>query len=83
VQLEFADYFYMKNTPIALSVAFLDSAKKVINIEDMQPNTLTPHYAKAPYLYAVEANLGWFAAHGVVAGSVAAFTLPPGTTPSY
>lgn len=80
-QPEFAAY-WMMNTPIALSIAYLDSTKKVINIEDMQPNTATLHYAQARFLYAIEANLGWFASHGVTAGSMASFTLPPGTTPT-
>ncbi len=74
--------YWMQNTLIPLSIVFLDSTKKVINVEDMQANTTTLHFAKARFLYAVEANLGWFAAHGVVPGSVATFALPVGTTPS-
>lgn len=80
-QPEFAAY-WMMNTPVALSIAFLDSTKKVINVEDMQPNTVTLHYAQGRFLYAVEANLGWFASHGVTAGAMASFTLPPGLTPT-
>ncbi|MBI3568790.1 MAG: DUF192 domain-containing protein [Gemmatimonadetes bacterium] len=81
-QPEFEAY-WMQNTLIPLSIAFLDSTKKVINIEDMQANTTTLHYAKARFLYAVEANLGWFASHGVTAGAVASFTLPAGITPTH
>lgn len=80
-QPEFEKY-WMFDTPLPLSIAFLDSTKKVINIEDMQPNTTTLHAANARFLYALEANLGWFASHGVTAGSVASFTLPAGTTPT-
>jgi len=70
--------FYMHNTHFDLSVAFLDGQKRVINIEDMVHDTETNHFATAPFRYALEARRGWFAAHGVVAGSVATFTLPAG-----
>lgn len=70
--------FWMKNTHFDLAIAFLDANKRVINIEEMTKDTETPHYATAPYRYAVEAPKGWFAAHGVVAGATAAFTLPGG-----
>lgn len=73
--------FYMRNTHFDLSVAFLDASKHVINIEDMTHDTETYHFATAPFRYAVEAPLGWFARHGVVAGATASFTLPPGVAP--
>ena len=71
--------FHMVNTQMALSVAFLDVNKKVMNIEDMAPNTSTVHLAAGPFLYAIEANQGWFAAHNVKLGETANFTLPAGT----
>ena len=80
-QPEFEAY-WMQNTPIALSIAFLDSTKKVINIEDMQPNTTTLHFATGRFLYAIEANLGWFASHNVAAGTTATFSLPAGVVPT-
>ena len=70
--------FYMRNTHFDLSVAFLDAQKRVINIEDMVHDTETNHFATAPFRYALEARRGWFASHGVAAGSVATFTLPAG-----
>jgi uncharacterized membrane protein (UPF0127 family) len=73
------DGFWMLDTPLPLSVAFIDANKLVINIEDMAPNTTTPHYSTRPYRYAIEANLGWFATHGVAAGTAVAFSLPAGT----
>jgi uncharacterized membrane protein (UPF0127 family) len=51
---------WMKNTLIPLSVAFLDGNHKIINIEDMQAQTLNSHCAQAPANYALEMNLGWF-----------------------
>jgi len=59
---------WMKNTLIPLSVAFLDAGGTILNIADMQPQTLDPHMSAGPAKYAVEANLGWFAARGVKAG---------------
>jgi hypothetical protein len=51
---------WMKNTLIPLSVAFLDSDGKIINIEDMQPHSTESHCAKKPARYALEMNQGWF-----------------------
>ncbi len=71
--------FWMKDTSVPLSIAFLDSNKVVINVDDMTPETLTPHYATRAYRYALEVNQGWLASHGVIAGTVVTFALPAGT----
>lgn len=60
---------WMKNTKIPLSVAFIDAQGQVINIEDMAPQTETNHCTQRNATYALEANRGWFAKHGVSAGS--------------
>ena len=60
---------WMKNTLIPLSVAFMDDSGKIINIEDMQPQTENNHCARGPARYALEMNLGWFTAHGVKPGA--------------
>jgi uncharacterized membrane protein (UPF0127 family) len=60
---------WMKNTLLPLSVAFIDDTGSIINIEDMQPQTLTSHCSAQPVLYALEMNLGWFAKHGLKPGS--------------
>ena len=51
---------WMKNTPLPLSVAFIDEADTIINIEDMQPQTQDAHCTKKPARYALEMNQGWF-----------------------
>ncbi|MGZ3157731.1 MAG: DUF192 domain-containing protein [Burkholderiaceae bacterium] len=51
---------WMKNTLIPLSVAFIDTEGKIINIEDMEPQTTESHCAKKPAKYALEMNRGWF-----------------------
>jgi uncharacterized membrane protein (UPF0127 family) len=59
---------WMMNTYLPLSVAFIDAAGIVINIEDMLPRTQTEHCAKAPAKYALEMNRGWFARRGIKPG---------------
>lgn len=61
---------WMKNTLIPLSVAFIDESGKIINIEDMQPQTLDSHCAKKPVRYALEMNLGWFRQKNIKPGTV-------------
>ena len=59
---------WMKNTLIPLSVAFLDKDGVILNILDMEPQTLDSHMAAGPAVYAVETNKGWFAAKKVKPG---------------
>lgn len=59
---------WMKNTLIPLSVAYLDRDGKVLNILDMEPQTLESHMAAGPAVYAIETNKGWFERHHVKAG---------------
>jgi hypothetical protein len=63
--------FWMKNTLVPLSIAFVDAGGTVITIRDMAPCPAEPctlYSATAPYETAVEANAGWFAGHGVGVG---------------
>jgi uncharacterized membrane protein (UPF0127 family) len=59
---------WMRNTLLPLSVAFMDEEGKIINIEDMQPQTEDNHCARRPARYALEMNLGWFAQRGIKPG---------------
>jgi uncharacterized membrane protein (UPF0127 family) len=59
---------WMKNTLIPLSVAFLDEEGRILNIEDMAPQSEESHCAVKPAHHALEMNRGWFARHGVKAG---------------
>ncbi len=61
---------WMKNTFLPLAVAFLDEAGRIINIEEMQPQTETNHCAARPARFALEMNAGWFAERGVRAGDI-------------
>ncbi len=59
---------WMRNTLIPLSVAFLDAQGRILNIEEMKPETENTHCAAAPARFALEMNGGWFSAKGVQAG---------------
>lgn len=61
---------WMKNTLIPLSVAFIDDDGKVVNIEDMKPQSLISHCSKYPVPYALEMNQGWFKEKNIKQGSV-------------
>ena len=59
---------WMRNTYVPLSVAFIDRKGKIINIEDMQPQTDDTHQSAGPAKYALEVNQGWFARRGIKPG---------------
>ena len=61
--------FWMMNTHIPLSIAFIDERGAIINIADMKPLTTDPHPSAAPAKYALEMNQGWFAKRGIKAGA--------------
>ncbi len=61
--------FWMKDTLIPLSVAFIGQCGEIVHIADMQPQTETLHNTDRDYKFGLEANLGWFADHGIGVGS--------------
>jgi hypothetical protein len=60
---------WMRNTLLPLSVAFLDEQGRILNVEDMQPQTEDNHCAAKPARFALEMNLGWFKQKGLAAGT--------------
>lgn len=60
--------FWMADTTIPLSIAFLDPEGIVLNMEEMEPLSLETAGPDAPALYALEVNRGWFAERGVAVG---------------
>jgi uncharacterized membrane protein (UPF0127 family) len=60
--------FWMKNTYIPLSIAFVDANGRILNIEDMRPQDESTHWSRGQALYAIEMRQGWFAAKGIAAG---------------
>lgn len=61
--------FWMRNTPLPLSAAFIGDDGKVVNIEDMKPFSEVSHCSTAPVRYVLEMHQGWFAKRGIKAGS--------------
>jgi len=60
---------WMKNTLLPLSVAFIDDSGKIINIEDMKPQTTDSHCGKKLVRYALEMNQGWFKQKNIKPGT--------------
>lgn len=61
--------FWMKDTRVPLSIAYLDASGVVVHVADMTPLVTTPVPSGSPAMYALEVNQGWFAAHSVTIGS--------------
>ncbi|MBA3598811.1 MAG: DUF192 domain-containing protein [Methylibium sp.] len=61
--------FWMKNTLLPLSIAYLSDDGRIVNIAEMQPRSLDSHCSAQPVRLALEMNAGWFAKRGVKAGS--------------
>ena len=60
--------FWMKNTPLPLSIAYADEQGRIVRIADLTPFDETGVSSRRPALYALEMNQGWFEAHGVIEG---------------
>ena len=61
--------FWMRNTRIPLSAAFIDDAGRIVNIADMQPFSDDSHCSAKPVRYVLEMEQGWFARRGLKEGS--------------
>jgi len=61
--------FWMKNTILPLSAAFIEADGTIVNIEDMKPQTTDSHCSKKPVQFVLEMNQGWFAKKGLKAGT--------------
>jgi uncharacterized membrane protein (UPF0127 family) len=73
---EIEDYhgFWMKDTIIPLSIAFIDREGRIVKITDMKPLALESHIPPKPVLYALEMNKGWFSANGINVGDIIRFS---------
>ena len=60
--------FWMKNTLLPLTAAFIGDDGTVVNLADMQPQTTDSHCSTAPVRYVLEMNRGWFAARRIAPG---------------
>lgn len=61
--------FWMRNTLLPLTIAFIDDQGRIVNLADMQPLKEDSHCSAKPVRFALEMNQGWFAKRGIKAGS--------------
>lgn len=61
--------FWMRNTYVALSIAFIDEHGTILNIEDLVPRDEKAKWSIGPALYALEMRRGWFAQKGIGPGA--------------
>jgi uncharacterized membrane protein (UPF0127 family) len=61
--------FWMKNTLIPLTAAFVADDGSIVNLADMKPQTTDSHCSAKPVRFVLEMNQGWFAKRGLKAGS--------------
>ena len=60
--------FWMKNTLLPLTAAFVADDGTIVNLADMKPQTTDSHCSAKPVRYVLEMNQGWFAKRGIKAG---------------
>ncbi len=68
--------FWMRNTLVPLSIAFLSEQGEVVDIQDMEPLSDELHTPPVHYWFALEVNRGWFTEHGVGVGDRLVLCLP-------
>lgn len=61
--------FWMKNTILPLTAAFIADDGTIVNLEDMKPQTTESHCSLKPVRFVLEMNQGWFAKKGIKAGA--------------
>jgi len=60
--------FWMKNTLLPLSVAFVAEDGTIVNLDEMKPQTLDSHCSSKPVRFVLEMNQGWFTKRGIKPG---------------
>lgn len=61
--------FWMKNTPLPLTAAFVADNGLIVNLADMKPQSTKSHCSAKPVRFVLEMNQGWFSKKGIKAGS--------------
>ena len=61
--------FWMKDTPLPLSVAFLEEDGTILKIADLEPHDLEPESSEHPVRFVLEVNQGWFRERGIAPGA--------------
>jgi len=60
--------FWMQNTPLPLTAAFVADDGTIVNLADMTPFSTDSHCSEKPVRFVLEMNQGWFAKKGIKAG---------------
>jgi uncharacterized membrane protein (UPF0127 family) len=60
--------FWMKNTLLPLTAAFVDDDGTIVNMADMKPLTTDSHCSAKPVRFVLEMNQGWFNKKGIKPG---------------
>ena len=60
--------FWMRNTLLPLSAAFVADDGTIVNLADMKPQSDDSHCSKKPVRFVLEMNQGWFAKRNIQAG---------------
>jgi len=60
--------FWMKDTPLPLSIAFLDEGGTIVHVGDMEPHSLESHGCELPVRHILEMPRGWFRQRGIGPG---------------
>ena len=60
--------FWMKDTPLPLSLAYISAEGRILEIHDLEPLSLTPVRSRFPARYALEVNQGRFEELGIAVG---------------
>jgi len=61
--------FWMKDTPLPLSIAFLEEDGTILKIADLEPHCLDAESSEHPVRFILEVNQGWFAERGIATGT--------------
>ena len=61
--------FWMKNTVLPLTAAFVADNGEIVNLADMKPQTTDSHCSAKPVRFVLEMNQGWFTKKGIKAGA--------------
>ena len=69
--------FWMRNTYIPLSIAYIDADGRIVNVADMAPRDESSHPSNGLALYALEMRKGWFAEKGLGPGARVTGLPPP------
>ena len=60
--------FWMQNTYVALDVAFIDANFRIVDIQQMEPESTDIHHGARPAMFALEVRQGWFAEKDIAVG---------------